>query len=61
MYIETDTTLTLEEASVIPQTVSVVENDDDDYIEDITNANLNASIGYIEECDEEYKRKVIEF
>lgn len=61
LYIETYTTLNFEEASVIPETVLIEENGDDDYIQDVTNSNLNSSIEYTEEYDEEYKRNVIDF
>jgi len=60
LYIETYNTFNFEEASVIPDTILIVENDDDDYIQDI-NSNLNSCIEHAEECDEEYKQKVIEF
>lgn len=61
VYIETYTTLNFEEASVIPEIVPIKENDEDDYIQDNTNSTLNPSIECTEICDEEYKRKVIEF
>lgn len=62
LYIESYTSLSFEEASVIPQIASIEENDNGDReYKDIINSDLNSSIGYVEECDEEYKRKVIEF
>jgi len=60
LYIETYNTLNFEEASIVSDTILIEENDDDDYIQDI-NSNLNSPIEHAEECDEEYKRKVIEF
>jgi len=60
LYIETYNTLNFEKASVIPDTILIEENDDGDYIQDI-NSSLNSSIGHGEQCDEEYKRKILEF
>ncbi len=53
--------MNFEDTNVIPEIVPIKENDEDDYVQDNTNSNLNPFIECTEIWDEEYKRKVIEF